>query len=99
MRYNGHADKMKIYKGFQVGELVMVHLSKDFYPKGKFNMLNVKKIGPHQIKRSLRYNSFEVKLLEEMNILHIFHMKDLFDFAGFNLDEVADEDKENEEPY
>jgi len=39
------------HQGFQVGELVMVHLSKDHYPKRKYNNFNAKKFGPCQIKR------------------------------------------------
>jgi hypothetical protein len=41
---------------FEIGDLVMEQLRKEGYPRGAYNNLIVKKIGPCQIYKKIGYN-------------------------------------------
>jgi hypothetical protein len=75
----------------------MVHVSKDHYHKGKYSKLNVKKIRPCLIKRRFRDNAYEVELSKELDISPMFNVKDLYDFSGYDSNEVEEYGKQNDE--
>ena len=49
IKYKGRAYLKRREQSFKVGELVFPHLRKDIFPKGEYNKLKYKKIGPCKI--------------------------------------------------
>ena len=76
---------------FQVGYLVMAYLKKESFPKGTYNKLNLKKIGPCKALRKFYANAYEIKLPSDLQISPIFNVSDLYPFrdAGSYTDGVT----------
>ena len=91
-KYNPKVDVKRMYKEFQIGDKVMVHLRKEHFPVGTYNKLKMKKFGPCKIvKRHDSGNSYEVELPIEMNISPVFNILDLTKYyEGGDGDEVAE---------
>ena len=51
---------------------MMVHLKKDNFPRGTYNKLKWKKIGPCKILRKFSANIYEIELPRDMGFSHIF---------------------------
>ena len=76
---------------FQVGDLVMAYLRKERFPKGTYNKLKLKNIGPCKILRKFSANAYEIELPSDFQILQIFNISDLYPFrdAGIQPDGVT----------
>ena len=70
----------------------MVHLQKEHFKIGTYNMLKMKKFGPCKIvKWHDSRNAYEVELPTELNISLVFNILDKTKFyEGGDSDEVAD---------
>ena len=79
------------YKEFQIGDEVMVHLRKEFFPVGRYNKLKMKKFEPCKIvKIHDSRNAYEVELPNELNISPVFNILYLTEYyEGGDGDEVA----------
>ena len=53
IKYKGRANLKRREQSFEVGELVLAHLRKERFPKGEYNKLKYKKIGPCKILRKI----------------------------------------------
>jgi hypothetical protein len=51
-----------------VGDEVLAHLRKQRFPRGTYNKLNMKKIGPCKILRKFAENVYEIELLDNVGI-------------------------------
>jgi hypothetical protein len=70
-----------------------VHLKKERFPRGTYNKLKMKKIGPCKIIRKFEANTYEIELSDGVGILPIFNIKDLY---PYRVDETGSEENQKE---
>jgi hypothetical protein len=63
-----------------VGDLVLAHLRKERFPRGKYNKLKMKNIGTCKILRKFEANSYEIKLRDDVGISPIFNVADMYPY-------------------
>jgi hypothetical protein len=63
---------------FEVGDEVLTHLKKDRFPRGTYNKLKMKKIGPCKILRKFDANAYEIELPDDVGISPIFNISYLY---------------------
>lgn len=65
---------------FEVGDLVLVQLRKQRFPKKKYNKLKLKKVGPCKISRKFSSNAYGIELAYDIGISPIFNVSNLYPF-------------------
>ena len=65
---------------FEVEDLALTHLRKERFPRGQYNKLKFKKIGPCKILRKFSTNSYELELPTGIGISPIFNVVDLYPY-------------------
>ena len=60
--------------------MVLSHLRKYRFPRGEYNKLKMKKIGPCGILRKFLANAYELELPMGIGISHIFNVADLYPY-------------------
>ena len=75
---------------FQVGDLVMAYLRKYRFPKGTYNKLKLKKIGPCKILMKFSANAYEIEIPSNPQISPIFNVSDIYPFkySGVREEEI-----------
>ena len=67
--YKRRSDQQRREIQFEVGYLVLAHLRKERFPRGTYNKMKMKKIGPCKIMRKFEANSYEIELPNHVGIL------------------------------
>ena len=64
-----------------MGDLVLAYLKRDRFPKGEYNKLKMKKIGPYKIVRKFSANAYELEIPTRVDISRIFNVADLYPYV------------------
>jgi hypothetical protein len=73
--------------------LILAHLRKERFPRGTYNKLKMKKIGPCKIVKKFGANAYEIELPNGIRISPIFNISYLYPYRA----EEAREDSEQTE--
>jgi hypothetical protein len=65
-----------------MGDLILAHLRKERFPRGMYNKLNMKKIGPCKVIRKFGANTYDIELPDGVGISPIFNVADLYRYRA-----------------
>ena len=78
----------------------MVHLRKNKFPRGTYNKIKWKKIGPCKILRKISSNAYEVEFPKYVDISPIVNMSDLYPYHVDEPSKITTQEEANqEEPW
>jgi hypothetical protein len=91
--YKLRADQHRRELQFEVGDMVLAHLRKERFPRGTYNKLKMKKIGPCSVMKKFGADAYEIELLDGIGISTMFNVTDLYPYKY----EEAGEEGEHKE--
>jgi hypothetical protein len=80
--YKQRTDQHRQQLQFKVGDSILAHLRKERFPRGTYNKLKMKKIGPCRIIRKFGTNAYEIELPDGIVISSIFNISDLYPYKA-----------------
>jgi hypothetical protein len=91
--YKSRVDQHRQELQFEVGDLILAHLRKERLPRGTYNKLKMKKIGPCKVVKKFGTNTYEIELPNGIRISPIFNVVDLYPYRD---EEVGAKDEHKE---
>lgn len=82
--YANTANLHRRIKEFEEGDLVLVHLRKERFPKGTYHKLRSRKFGPCKVLKKISSNAYLIELPSDLQIHPVFNVSDLYSFEGFD---------------
>ena len=67
---------------YEVGYLVLAYIKRDIFPKGEYNKLKMKKIGPSRILRKFSANAYELEMPTGVFISPMFNVEHLYPYVA-----------------
>jgi hypothetical protein len=78
--YKGRVDQHRRKLQFEVGDQVLAHMRKERFPRGTYNKMKMKKIGPCNILKKFAANAYEIELPEIVRVSSILNIVDLYPY-------------------
>jgi hypothetical protein len=97
LKYKAREDSNRRQVNLEEGDLVMVHLKKGIFPRGTYNKLKWKKIGPCKILSKFSSNAYEVEFPKDVGISPIFNVSYLYPYHEDKSSHPTTQDKDGQE--
>lgn len=68
--------------------MVLAHLKKEKFPRGDYNKLKLRKIGPYKIMRKFSVNAYEIELPSNIGISLIFNVANIYHYQVNEVDKL-----------
>jgi hypothetical protein len=87
-KYKLQADKHRRKLEFKPGDVVLIRIRPERFPKGVFQKLHQRRVGPFKILQQLGQNAYLLELPPNLHISPIFNVEDLTAYEG-HLDDTV----------
>ncbi|KAH7522525.1 hypothetical protein FEM48_Zijuj07G0147800 [Ziziphus jujuba var. spinosa] len=84
--YKAHADLKRKFAEFNEGDMVMVRIRPERFPRGTYKKLHSRNVGPYKILKKISSNAYVLDLPKDMGISNVFNIEDRSSYEGHEND-------------